>query len=131
MTQFKDLAELLDPLVLPVNGKTYKIPAVSFEAGVRIDGILDGPEKLTDEEFYRLLLSDAVFDQLLADGIPSVWIDRIARTALTDYKAGRDMAVKMWETGGNPKAVAEYDRQNAPNRASRRSKSTAAARKTR
>ena len=130
MTQFKDFNELFDPLVLPVGGKNYTIPAASFEAGARINGIMEGTEKLSDEAFYRLLLSDAVFDELLADHVPAAAIDRIGRVALTDFKYGREFAEAMWETGGDPKAVAEYQKKNAPSRAQRRSKTTAAARKT-
>lgn len=131
MTQFKDFAELFDPLVLPVNGKEYTIPPLSFQAGVTVDGILAGGEKMADEQFYRLLISDALFDQMLADGLPAVAIDRVGRTVLTDYKYGRELALTMWETGGDPKAVEEYKKAHAPNRVSRRSKSTVAARKTR
>ncbi|MGN6200022.1 DUF7426 family protein [Humibacter sp.] len=131
MTQFKDLAELFDPLVLPVNGKEYTIPPLSFEAGATVDGALRGEEKMGDEAFYRLLISDKLFDELLADHVPAKMIDRIARTVLTDHASTRELALTMWETGGDPKAVEEYKKAHAPNRASRRSKSTAAARKTR
>jgi hypothetical protein len=131
MTQFKDFDELFDPLVLPIHGHEYEIPALSFEAGVIVNGVIDKTENLTDEQFYRILLSDAVFDRMLADKLPAAAIDRVARTALTDFKYGRELALTMWETGGDPKAVQEYASRNAPNRASRRSKSTAAARKTR
>lgn len=131
MTQFKDFTELYEPLVLPVAGKEYTIPAVSFEAGARINGILDGAAKMGDEEFYRLLLSDDLFEQMLADGVSAVALDRVGRTALTDFKYGRELALTMWETGGDPKAVEQYQKAHAPNRASRRSKSTGAAKKTR
>lgn len=131
MSQFKDFNDLYEPLVLPVGGKKYEIPALSFTAGATVNGVIDGGEKLTDEDFYRLLLSDAVFDQMMADNLPATAIDRVARTALTDFKYGRELAVTMWETGGDPKAVAEYKKAHAPNRASRRSRSTATAKKTR
>jgi hypothetical protein len=131
MTQFKDFDEIFDPLVLPIHGHEYEIPPLSFEAGVIVNGVIDKTENLTDEQFYRLLLSDAVFDQMLADKLPAAAIDRVARTALTDFKYSRELALTMWETGGDPKALQEYAKRNAPNRASRRSKSTVAAKRTR
>lgn len=131
MTQFKDFQEIYDPLVLPIGGKEYEIPPLSFQAGATVDGILEGGTKLTDEAFYRLLISDAVFEQMLADGVPSKAIDRVGRTVLTDHKYTRELALTMWETGGDPKALQEYQKAHAPNRASRRTKPTAAAKKTR
>jgi hypothetical protein len=118
MTTFKDLAEILEPLVLPIRGKEYTIPPLSFQDGERVNAIVDGSEKLTDEEFYRLLLSDAMFDELIADGAPARGIDRIARTALTDYKFGRELALIMWETGGDAAAIEALQKQRT--RAKRR-----------
>ena len=132
MTEFKNFNDVFDPLVLPVGDKEYTIPPLSFEAGVTVDGLAADPsKKMVDEAFYRLLLSDAVFDQMIADGVSAKAIDRVARTALTDHKFNREAAIIMWETNADPKAVQEYTKAHAPNRASRRSKSTAAARKTR
>ncbi|MGN8024693.1 DUF7426 family protein [Microbacterium sp. 22242] len=127
MSTFSDFNELYDPLVLPINGKQYTIPPVSFDAGVKINGIVDGAEKLGDEEFFRLILGD-VFEQMLTDKVPSAAITRAAQTALADFKYGRGMAETMWKTGGDPKAVESLAPK--PNRAARRSKGTAAANKT-
>lgn len=128
MPEFTDFNDLYDPLVLPINGKQYTIPPVSFAAGVKINGIIDGVEKLGDEEFYRLLLG-SVFDELLSDEVPSTAIDRVGKTALADFQVGRSMAEIMWKTGGDPKAI-ESLTPPKPNRAARRSKGTGAANKT-
>lgn len=127
MSDFSDFNELYDPLVLPINGKQYTIPPVSFDAGVKINGIVDGAEKMGDEEFFRLILGD-VFEQMLADKVPAAAINRAGQTALADFKFGRGMAEIMWKTGGDPKAVESLAPK--PNRAARRSKGTAAANKT-
>ncbi|QDZ15778.1 DUF7426 family protein [Humibacter ginsenosidimutans] len=131
MSQFKDFNDLFDPLALPVGGKEYTIPPLSFEAGARVNGVLDGTEELNEEQFLRLVLSDDIFDQLIADGVSAQAINRFGKVALTDFKYTREMAIKMWETAGDPKAMTEWDKQNAPSRALRRSKSTGTARKTR
>lgn len=127
MSDFTDFNELYEPLVLPINGKKYTIPPVSFDAGTKINGIVDGAEKLSDEVFFRLVLGDQ-FDEMHTDNVPAAAITRAAQTALADFKYGRAMAETMWKTGGDPKAIQE----NAPkpNRAARRSKVTAAASKT-
>ncbi|PRB01749.1 hypothetical protein [Microbacterium sp. MYb64] len=124
---FNDFNDLYDPLVLPINGKQYTIPPASFEAGVRINGIVGGAEKMGDEEFYRLVLGSA-FDEMRIDDVPATAIDRAGKTALADFQVGRSMAEIMWKTGGDPKAIQEMAPK--PNRAARRSKGTAAASKT-
>lgn len=128
-TKFQDFNELFEPLELPINGKTYRIPPASFEAGVKIQGIVDGVEKLTDEEFFTLMLGDT-FQEMLDDRVPAPAIVRAGQTALADFRFGRDMAEAMWTTGGDPKALEELRKKRAPNRAARRSRGTAAASKT-
>lgn len=128
MSDFSDFNDLFDPLVLPIGGKDYTVPPVSFEAGVRINGIVDGTDELTDEEFFRLILGPA-FDEMLADSVPSVAITRAGQAALADFKYGRRMAVVMWKTGGDPKAV-ESLASPPQNRAARRSNGTAVENKT-
>lgn len=128
MSDFTDFNELYEPLVLPINGKQYTIPPVSFDAGARINGIVDGTEKLGDEDFFRLILG-AVFDEMLTDKVPAAAINRAGQTALADFKYGRAMAETMWKTGGDPKAIQELVAPK-PNRAARRSKGTGAANKT-
>ncbi|MBS0231726.1 MAG: hypothetical protein JSS52_11295 [Proteobacteria bacterium] len=128
MSTFSDFNELYDPLVLPINGKEYQIPPASFEAGARINGIIDGAEQLTDEEFFRLVLG-GVFDDMVADKVPAAAITRAGQTALADFRYGRGMAETMWKTGGDPKAIQELLAPK-PNRAARRSKGTGVGNKT-
>lgn len=127
MSDFSDFNELYDPLRLPINGKSYTIPPVSFEAGVRINGVVDGEERIEDEEFFRLILGDT-FDEMVTDKAPLAAITRAGQTAVADFKYGRAMAEVMWKTGSDPKAVQALAK--APNRAARRSKVTGAEKKT-
>jgi hypothetical protein len=118
---FEDLTELVEPLVLPIRGKMYRLPAVSFEDGLRLKSLLDGaPDPdLTDADVNRILLGD-VRGQLEADGVPQEWIGRVLLVALADYKSGRFSAEVMWKTGGDPKEIQALTEQVAPNRAARR-----------
>lgn len=136
MSEFTDFNELYEPLVLPINGKQYTIPPVSFAAGVRINVIINAREngtsdlvdKMGDEEFFELILGSAL-DEMLADGVPMNAIDRAGRAVLADFRVGRSMAEVMWKTGGDPKAIQALAAPK-PNRAARRSKGTAVASKT-
>lgn len=129
----KDFNDVFEPLVLPINGKQYTIPPASFEAGVKINGIIDGAETMTDEEFFALILGP-VFQEMVDDKVPSAAIIRAGQTALADFRYGRVMAETMWATGGDPKAIDKHLKANAPNRAARRgkkpSKGTGGAKKT-
>lgn len=131
MSEFADFDDLFDPLVLPIGGKKYTIPPMSFAAGARINGLFgDAPEKLSDEDYFRLLLGP-VFDEMVADGVPAKAINRAGMAALADFRETRSVAEATWATGGDPKALMEYAKAQAPNRASRRSMSTGAATATR
>jgi hypothetical protein len=118
---FEDLTELIEPLELPIRGKVYRLPAVSFEDGLRLKSLLDGApdSSLTDADVNRILLGD-VRDQLEFDGVPAEWIGRVLLVALTDYKSGRFSAEVMWKTGGDPKELDKLVKATAPNRAARR-----------
>jgi hypothetical protein len=137
--KFADFEQVYEPLVLPINGKEYTIPAVKGIDGLRFNAALatptkdtsDGaPEVFSDAEFTSMLLGD-VYQQMIDDGVPEAAVKRAQLTALADFQVGRDAAEMMWATGGDPKALTQYVRDHAPNRAARRSKSTAAAAKTR
>ncbi|MGN7799048.1 DUF7426 family protein [Leifsonia sp. 22587] len=130
-----DYTDFLDPLELPIRGKKYVIPPMSFETGLRLNALAEGAEdapKLTDPEFYQMVLGD-VYAEMLADKVPSDAIYRACLTAWTEYNSGRAAAEIIWKTGGDPKAIEAL--MPKPNRASRRKASkpstrTAAATKT-
>ena len=89
MSEFTDFNELVKPLVLPIGGKQYTIPPVSFDAGARVHGLIEDPANHNEEEFFRLLLGVEVFEQMRNDNAPSAAIARAAYTALADFKYGR------------------------------------------
>ncbi|GAB3389146.1 hypothetical protein GCM10027568_10990 [Humibacter soli] len=124
---FQDITEFLEPLELPMRGKTYTIPPMTLEAGLRLRPLLSGetPEDLTDEEVVKLTLG-ATHREMVADGVPEAWIQRAILVAMAEFQSGRVAAELIWKTGGDPKAV-QAEVRKTTNRAQRRSKRTAAA----
>lgn len=118
---FEDLAELVEPLELPIRGKTYTLPLVSIDDGIRLKSVLDGEpdDTITDDDVKRILLGD-VLAQLKADGVSDEWVGRVLLTALADFRSGRFQAEIMWKTGGDPKAIEALIKSVAPNRAAKR-----------
>jgi hypothetical protein len=144
---FRDLAEFLDPdLRLPWNGKTYVIPAIPADVGLRCQALIslagsalarDGQGEVKVSERDREVLSDlaerdlfrdvlgTVFDELTADGASWPVVKHMAITAITYFTVDEETALAVWE--GQGKAP-------APNRAGRRAAArtaTAAANTTR
>ncbi|WP_434315835.1 DUF7426 family protein [Leifsonia sp. P73] len=105
---FPDYNEVVEPLVLPINGKKYTIPPISVDDGVRLTDGLNPESKtvLTDEEFYRLTLGTAL-DEMRADAVKKDAISRASKVALADHQRSRDTALVLWKTGGDPKALRE------------------------
>lgn len=133
MAKFADYNEVVEKLELPINGKTYIIPPVTVQGGARWVEAQSGEEDvqpLTNDEFMHIFLG-AAYDDMVTDEVPEKAINRAAQTALANHTAGMEVAEIMWTTGGYPKAIQAYVKAHAPNRASRRSKSTGAATATR
>lgn len=124
---FQDYTEFVEPLELPIRGKLYKIPPMSFDTGLRLKPFLSGeiPEGITDEELAELTLG-AAYKEMVDDGVPTPAINRAMLVALAEYQSGRAAAELIWKTGGDPKAV-ESEVKRLTNRAQRRSKRTVAA----
>lgn len=108
----RDWRDIHVPLVLPINGKQYRIPPVDVETGALIRlGADDDPAvsvpaiELLNTDFYRRMLG-GVYDEMNTDRVPLAAVDRAAVTALTDHQHGRVAAVAMWETGADPEALA-------------------------
>jgi hypothetical protein len=136
MAAFKEFNDLVDHLVLPINGKSYEIPLVTVEGRMKWEAVQadvpegeDPPTPLTDDEFEHIFMGDTI-DQMRADNVPDLAISRALSTAFTYAVAGKDTAEIFWETGGHPKALKAYVNAHLPNRASRRSQSTGAANTT-
>lgn len=105
---FRDITEILGPITLPINGKTYTLPILTIEQGLRIHTAMNPntPDSMTDPEFFEILLGDA-HKQMAADNIAPDTIARAAFTALADWQSGRPAAELIWEQGIDPKALTE------------------------
>lgn len=115
---FADLKDFLDPdLHIPFRGKTYTIPAASFEDGLYLQDLFNlgvkaragadptdaDKAKLNDDderEFYRRSLTPGVFQELQDDGVPFPVIKLMAGTAMMECVFGRDEAEAFWASGG-------------------------------
>ena len=119
---FKDFQEIApDPLTLPINGHAYEIPAVSAADGLRAwrmirDGKRADGKPAKVEDIARLLLGD-VQRRMVADKVSWQALNRVYLTVISDFTNGRSAAEVMWETGGNPKALANLTRSNKPDEA--------------
>jgi hypothetical protein len=101
----RPLEDILGPLVVPVRGKEYTLPAVSLTDGIKIHASRTEAAPLDATELYRIILGDT-HAQMLADNVPGDVIDRVFLTAYTDFTSGRDSAEEVWENG-LPKALRE------------------------
>ena len=120
--------EASDPLTLPINGKTYRIPALGHLDEIRMREEFDrmkdgGAPSLSNEEFLRMTLGDQLA-LMRADNVPSKAIVHAAVVAHTDAQLGRAAAEEMWEHGPDPealaaaiKAAANADSTTSPNTA--------------
>lgn len=96
---FAPLEEILGPITLPIRGKEYTLPQLSWEDGIRLHTILAGEDAGAQVgDVMRLLLGD-VYDQLATDNAPRATVDRVFFTALADFKTGREAAQEVWLHG--------------------------------
>jgi hypothetical protein len=137
---FRDLSEVLDAgLSLPYKGKTYTVPPVDAETGLRLQRLAEVAAQVAkaaedgeplDEialdddaevDLYRDALGSA-YDEMLVDRVPWPMLKVAGVTAWLDAAVSREAAEAYWNSAGNPDPEAL-----AGNRATRR----AAARSTR
>lgn len=130
---FRDLSEVLDAgLPLPYKGKTYLVPAVDAETGLRLqrltevaaqaaqaaeDGVPLDTVALDDAEeidLYRDALGTA-YDEMLADRVPFDVLKVAAVTVWLNTTVSREAAEAYWNAAGAPDPEAL-----AGNRATRR-----------
>jgi len=97
--------ELVGPLIVPVRGKEYPLPAVTMADGLRIHAAGTNSGSIALGELTEIILGDAQ-QAMLDDGIPPAIIDRALWAGLADFQAGREAAEQVWEHGV-PKAVLE------------------------
>lgn len=101
---FKPLEEIEGPIELTLRGKTYTLPTIMWEDGVRLQQLIaDG--KGNYGEIVKVLLGD-ILTELSTDGASAQLIDRVSAVALAEWRYGRDAAERTWE---NPKALLELN----------------------
>jgi hypothetical protein len=128
MTKFAPFEEIYEPLILPINGKEYTLPAVLASEGDRFTSAVAGTEDafFSDEDLELMLLGADLKKQMVDDGVSDAALKRVLLTALADYQGGRKSAEMMWATGGDSDAMAAWVKAHAPNRAARRAKTKSA-----
>jgi hypothetical protein len=130
---FRDLSEVLDAgLSLPYKGKTYTVPPVDAETGLRLQRLAEIAAQVAkaaengaplDEvaldddaevDLYRDALGTA-YEEMLADRVPWPMLKVAGVTAWLDTAVSREAAEAYWNAAGAPDPEAL-----AGNRATRR-----------
>jgi hypothetical protein len=109
------------PLTFPVGDKEYTIPPVGWDCGLKLVGYFDlEPAKLAklrfkSEDLFRLAMSEAVWEQMVADGVASHVMFRAGLASLAHFQAlargttaeeALAIAEAVWESSVDPEAVA-------------------------
>lgn len=127
----RDLAEFFDPtLKLPIKGKVYVVLAPDAKTGIHVQRLmttgmlassgvevsqakLDELELDDDDEIdlYQRLLG-AVYDEMVADGLPWPFIKHAGVTAFMWVAYDKESAERFWESGaGEAKGPTPQDRK--------------------
>lgn len=107
--QLKDYDECAEPpLAFPIRGKLYTPPPISISTGVALIRALAGDTELLSMESRSLwqMLLGPIYDEMVADDVPIDAVNRAGFAVLVEFQAGRDAAVKAWESGIDPEARA-------------------------
>lgn len=124
MTQLREYSEFAaGPLQFPIRGRVYTAPEIDIETGVWLNDIVEGKadQDMPLTELGARLLGD-VWAEMTADRVPEEAAGRVVMTVLNDHQYGREYATAFWETGLDPKALADRLTAQTGNRAQRRSK---------
>lgn len=146
---FRDLSEVLDAgLSLPINGKTYLVPAVDAETGLRLQRLaelaaqtahavengepLDGIvlDDAHEVDLYRDALGTA-YEQMITDRVPWPALKIAGVTAWLDAAVGRETAEAYWHAGGDPERLAGNRAKRRAARSTRRPASASGTTRTR
>ncbi|WP_405659722.1 hypothetical protein [Streptomyces sp. RK9] len=121
--------ELLnEPLVLPIGGRRYTVPAPSADAGIRVQALMRAAAVVAnggdvdaellgnadEEALYRDLLGTA-YALMRADKVSFPALKAAAQTVIAWIMHDKQTAERVWAAGGDP------NRLTPPNRAERRS----------
>lgn len=110
---FRDLYEILPPLVLPIGGKEYTVPFLGYAEAQQLEENVSAESKappMPDPEYFQLMLGP-VYDEMLVDNVPYSALRLAAMTVQADHQRGRTVAQVLWEAGGNVSKAAEVSQQ--------------------
>lgn len=98
MAQLRDLTEFFDPdLHLPIDGKDYRIPAVSKDEADRLARLLvDKTLTEAQEKAEREHILGPALEQMKAAGLPDPVITHAGRTAIFHYGGGPKLGASHW-----------------------------------
>jgi hypothetical protein len=141
----QDLDELIDPVLrLPIHGKTYEVRSPSAELGIKLERLFQSAIaqsagvsasdisdiKLSDDEernLYKQLLGP-VWDEMVVDDLPWVYVKHVGVTALLWVAGGLDAAEAYWSTApGEAKRPEPQDHKAPANKKTTRTRSTSSA----
>ena len=103
---FRDLTDVIGPISLPIRGKTYTLPNISLEDGLRLHAAAAGTETVSVKDLITIILGP-VYQEMLDDHVPLGVIDRALWTGLADFQSGRETAEQVWEHGVPKEVLAE------------------------
>lgn len=110
---FRDLYEIIEPLVLPIGGKDYRVPLLGIADAKRLEENAS-PDSTTPPmsnlEYFQVMLGP-VYDEMVQDNVPFASMRLAAMTAQADYQRGRVVAQVLWEAGGDVTKAPEVSRQ--------------------
>ena len=124
--RLKETSHLTRPdaagLEVPINGTTYRVPAVSAYLGLKIteffETMTEEPDEAhvtqwfeglgyeTSKALYKDLLGDTL-DTLIDDGHSIATVEHVALTALAYAIGGDPLAEYFWENGDFPRPDAD------------------------
>ena len=110
----KDYDEVTEQLVLPIRGKRYTLPPVSFGDGEKITLALAGERELSNTELRDIVLGPLV-PQFRADNVPAEAVGRALAAGIALFQRGPVAAAALWETGIDPKVVALWTAEQQKN----------------
>lgn len=109
------------PLTFPIAGKEYTIPPVGWDCGLALTKYLEmntaalGKVKTKSDVLFKLAMSDAVWDQMVADNVATHLMFRAGMASLAHFKMLTDgssdemalaAAETVWESGIDPETLA-------------------------
>ena len=107
---FKPLEEIEGPIELTLRGKTYTLPTIMWEEGIKLREFaaaldFDGITKVllgADKDSPHYDEDRNILAKMQAQGASNALIGRVSAVAYADWNLGREAAERTWE---DPKAL--------------------------